>query len=53
MGSEIRKIPKSKLRKIKEMSPFIIDELMLLGLNLLNNKEVETINNYHYDKRRN
>lgn len=41
MESEIRKIPKSKLRKIKAMSPFMIDELMLLGLRLLNNKEGE------------
>lgn len=41
MGSEIRKIPKSKLMKIKEMSPYQIDEVVLLGFGLLNNKEGE------------
>ena len=41
MESKIRTIPKSKLRKIKEMSPFMIDELMLVGLRLLNDKEGE------------
>ena len=49
MESEIRKMPKSKLRKIKEMSPYQIDELVLLGFVLLNesrrenNEETETI----------
>ena len=27
--------------KIKEMSPYMIDELMLLGIHLLNIKEIE------------
>ena len=44
MESEIRKIPKSKLRKIKEMSPYQIDEIFLLGFVLLNNKEGEENN---------
>ena len=34
-------MPKSKLRKIKEMSPYQIDELVLLGFVLLNDKEGE------------
>ena len=41
MESEIRKIPKRKLRKIKEMSPYQIDEVVLLGFVLLNDKEGE------------
>ena len=41
MESEIRKIPKSKLRKIKEMSPYQIDEIFLLGFGMSNNKEEE------------
>ena len=41
MESEIRKIPKSKLRKIKEMSPYQIDEIYLLGFGMSNNKEGE------------
>ena len=41
MESEIRKIPKRKLRKIKEMSPYQIDEIFLLGFVLLNDKEGE------------
>lgn len=49
MEREIRKIPKSKLRKIKEMSPYLIDELFLIGYKLLNvkgeenNEETETL----------
>ena len=49
MESEIRKMPKSKLRKIKEMSPYMIDEMMLVGLRLLNesrrenNEKTETL----------
>lgn len=39
MESEIRKIPKSKLKKIKEMSPYQIEEVVLLGFVLLNDKE--------------
>lgn len=41
MESEIITIPKSKLRKIKEMSPYQIDEIFLLGFVLLNDKEGE------------
>ena len=41
MESEIRTIQKSKLRKIKEMSPYQIDEVVLLVFGLLNNKEGE------------
>ena len=41
MESEIRKIPKSKLRQVKEMSPYQIDEVVLLGFGLLNDKEGE------------
>ena len=41
MESEIRKIPKSKLRQVKKMSPYQIDEIVLLGFVLLNNKEGE------------
>lgn len=41
MESEIRTIPKSKLRKIKEMSPYQIDEVVLLGFVMSNNKEGE------------
>ena len=41
MESEIRKIPKSKLRRIKEMSPHQIDEIFLLGFGMSNNKEGE------------
>ena len=39
MERKIRTIPKGKMKGIKAMSPFIIDELMLLGLRLLNNTE--------------
>ena len=41
MESEIRTIQKGKLMKIKEMSPYQIDEIVLLGFGLLNNKEEE------------
>ena len=41
MEREIRTIQKSKLRKIKEMSPYQIDEIFLLGFVLLNDKEGE------------
>lgn len=41
MECEIRTIPKSKFRKIKEMSPYQIDEIVLLGFGLLNDKEGE------------
>ena len=39
MEREINTIPKSKLRKIKKMSPYQIDELVLLGFGMSNNKE--------------
>lgn len=41
MERKIRTIPKKKMKGIKAMSPFIIEELMLLGLRLLNNKKGE------------
>ena len=41
MESEIRTIQNSKLRKIKEMSPYQIDEIFLLGFVMSNNKEGE------------
>ena len=41
MEGEIRTIPKSKLRKIKEMSPYQIDDVVLLGFGMSNNKEGE------------
>ena len=41
MESEIRTIQKSKLMKIKEMSPYQIDEVVLLGFGMSNNKEGE------------
>lgn len=41
MESEIRTIPKSKLRKIKEMSHYQIDDVVLLGFGMSNNEEGE------------
>ena len=41
MESEIRTIPKERMKRIKEMSPYQIDELVLLGFVLLNDKEGE------------
>ena len=41
MESEIRTIQKSKLMKIKEMSPYQIDEIVLLGFGISNNNEKE------------
>ena len=38
---KIKELQKSKLRKIKEMSPYQIDDVVLLGFVLLNNKEGE------------
>ena len=49
MERKIRTIPKEKMNGIKEMSPFVIDELMLVGLRLLNesrrenNEKTETL----------
>ena len=44
MGSKIKTIPKEKMKGIKEMSSYMIDELMLLGFELLNNKQGEENN---------
>ena len=41
MGSKIRTMPKEKMKGIKEMSPYMIDELMLIGIHLSNIKEKE------------
>ena len=41
MESEIRTIPKERMKRIKEMSPYQIDELVLLGFGMSNNKEGE------------
>ena len=41
MESEIRTIPKERMKRIKEMSPYQIDEIFLLGFGMPNNKEVE------------
>lgn len=41
MEREIRTIPKERMKRIKEMSPYQIDEIFLLGFGLLNNKKGE------------
>ena len=41
MQREIRTIPKERMKRIKEMSPYQIDEIVLLGFGLLNDKEGE------------
>lgn len=41
MESEIRTIPKERMKRIKEMSPYQIDEIYLLGFGMSNNKEGE------------
>ena len=41
MERKIRTIPKERMKRIKEMSPYQIDEIVLLGFGLLNNKEEE------------
>ena len=41
MESEIRTIPKDKVRKMKRMSPYQIDELFMIGYRLLNVKGEE------------
>ena len=38
MESEIRTIPKEKMKRIKNMSPYQIDEIFLLGFGMSNNK---------------
>ena len=44
MGSKIKTTPKEKMKGIKEMTPYMIDELMLLGFELLNNEQGEENN---------
>ena len=41
MESEIRTIPKERMKRIKEMSPYQIDEIFILGFGMSNNKEGE------------
>lgn len=41
MEDEIRTIPKERMKRIKEMSPYQIDEIYLLGFGMSNNKEGE------------
>ena len=41
MKRKIKTIPKKKMNWIKEMSPYQIDEIVLLGFVLLNDKEGE------------
>ena len=41
MEGEIRTIQKERMKRIKEMSPYQIDEIYLLGFGMSNNKEGE------------
>ena len=41
MESEIRTIPKEMMKRIKEMSHYQIDDVVLLGFGMSNNKEGE------------
>ena len=41
MESEIRTIPKERMKRIKEMSPYQIDEVVLLGFGISINNEKE------------
>ena len=41
MESEIRTIPKESMKRIKEMSPYKIDEVVLLGFGISNDNEKE------------
>ena len=41
MEDEIRTIPKERMKRIKDMSPYQIDDIFLLGFVLLNDKEGE------------
>ena len=54
MKKKIITIPKEKMKGIKAMSPFIIEELVLIGLRLLNNKKGEEndekIENLHQER---
>ena len=42
--TKIKNIPKSEVRKIKKMSPYQIEEIVLLAFGGLNNKEGEENN---------
>ena len=44
MESEIRTIPKERMKRIKEMSPYPIDDVVLLGFGMSNDKEGEENN---------
>ena len=41
MERNIKTIPKKKMKRIKEMSPYQIDEVVLLGFGMLNDKAGE------------
>ena len=41
MERKIKTIPKEKMNGIKEMSPYKIDEIFLLGFGMSNDKEGE------------
>ena len=41
MESKIRTINKERMKRVKKMSPYQIDEIVLLGFGLLNDKEGE------------
>lgn len=41
MESEIRTIKKERMKRIKKMSPYQIDEIVLLGFGISNNNEKE------------
>ena len=41
MERNIKTIPKERMKRIKEMSPYQIDEIFLLGFGMSNNKEGE------------
>ena len=41
MERNIKTIPKERMKRIKEMSPYKIDEIVLLGFGISNNKEGE------------
>ena len=41
MESDIKTIPKERMKRIKEMSPYQIDDIFLLGFGMSNNKEGE------------
>lgn len=44
MKDEVKTIPKRDVRKMKKMSPYLIEELVLLTFGLLNDKEGEENN---------